>query len=112
MDVKQAVRVAIEHLRDLFAQDVVEMPGEGDFRLEEVRLDEDDHWLITISFLRNSPAEPPVKPSPPTVMSRAQSFLENTVLIGFDGRREYKVVEIDDAGKIISVSMRALPVSA
>lgn len=116
METKEAVKLAIDHLRDLFESDVEGMPKQGDFRLEEIRSSESDGWIITISFIRKSPEQPPKAVKTNAVFGQlgaaAAIVKASTVIVGIDANREYKVVEIAADGKVKSVTMRTIPVSA
>ena len=89
MDVKEAVRVAKQHIADLFQDERVVNIG-----LEEVEFDAfSNRWLVTIGFSRpwdRSPTSPLVAAitAPP------------------EYRRSMKIVSIDDQGKIQSVKDR------
>ena len=89
MDVKEAVRTALQHLATSFDDEEVVDPA-----LEEVKLDYDsDEWLITFGFER--PWDPP----------RSNFLTEYEIL----KRRTYKVVRIDDeSGKVLSLANRVL----
>ena len=90
MDVKEAARIAREHIIDLFADE--EVSGIG---LEEaVRDQETDQWRVTFGF--NRPWE-----QPGTLGAR----------LGMKAPRAYKVVHIDnDAGRVVALTDRILPV--
>jgi hypothetical protein len=84
MDVKQAVDLAKTHVADLFAKE-----GLLNLGLEEVEYDDArDLWRITVGFSRSWDRTGPA----------ASLFPPAT--------RTYKVVTIDDAGKVISVKNR------
>ena len=89
MDVKEAVRTALQHLAASFDDEEVVDPA-----LEEVKFDYDsDEWLITFGFER--PWDPP----------RSNSLTEYEIL----KRRTFKVVRIDDkSGKVLSLTNRVL----
>ena len=89
MDVKEAVRTALQHLATSFDDEEVVDPA-----LEEVKFDYDsDEWLITFGFER--PWDPP----------RSNSFTDYELL----KRRTFKVVRIDDkSGKVLSLTNRVL----
>lgn len=89
MDVKEAVNLAKEYTKDLFASEQISNLG-----LEEVEFD--DHsmiWNVTIGFSR--PWDTPIN----TFAVIAQQISSP--------KRSYKVVRIDDAsGKVVSVKNR------
>lgn len=89
MDVKAAVRTALQHLAIAFDDEEVVAPA-----LEEVKFDHDsDEWLITVGFERSW--DPP----------RNNSLTEYEIL----KRRTLKVVCIDDiSGKVLSLTNRVL----
>lgn len=85
IDVKEAVRLANEHLVHLLGEDAV-----SSVRLEEVELMRKEemavsYWLITLSYLSNL--------SPSLISGLAQ--------------RQYKIFKIDaETGEFISMRMR------
>ena len=89
MDVKEASRKAKEYVIDLF-------DGEGlsNVGLEEIEFDElSSHWKITVGFSRPWDTN-------------------NSVVAALGDRRperSYKVVHIDDHGRVKSVTDRVLP---
>lgn len=89
MDVKEAIHIGREHVKDVFSED-----GIADVGLEEVVFDnETDSWRITIGFSR--PWD-----SARTLSQRIGQMYP---------RRAYKVVCIDDGdGKIKSITDRLL----
>lgn len=89
MDVKEAVGVAKQHVRDLFAEEKIVNLG-----LEEVVFDEKGKsWLITVGFSRPWDA-------PNTL---------GGILPPGEPKRTYKVVKISDADKtVLSVKERTL----
>ncbi|CAK8722894.1 MAG: hypothetical protein CDV28_1607 [Candidatus Electronema aureum] len=87
MDVKAAVKLAKEYALDLFADENITNLG-----LEEVSFyDEDGEWTVTLGFSR--PWDEPRN----TLASLAQTNLP---------RRSYKIVRIDDNGKVKGVKNR------
>jgi uncharacterized protein YdeI (YjbR/CyaY-like superfamily) len=87
MDVKEAVKLAKEHVLDLFADENITNLG-----LEEVSFyDQDGEWTVTLGFSR--PWDEPRN----TLASLAQTNLP---------RRSYKIVRIDDNGKVKGVKNR------
>jgi hypothetical protein len=85
MDVKIAVATAKSYVNDLFGPEGIE-----GLRLEEVDRDEQNNWLVTVSFFR-----------PPPVRSFAAS-------LGIEPTRSYKVVQISPTAEVRSVTDRQL----
>lgn len=87
MDVKQAIKVAKEHLQHLFEGESIHRVG-----LEEVVFDENDQiWKITLGF------------------HRGWDMVPNMFGLG-ESKRTYKVIHIDDkSGRAISMRDRILP---
>ena len=86
MDVKEAARVAKQHIAELFKEE-----GAKNIGLEEVEFDPTGIWKVTVGFSRpwNGQSESPFA-FPPTTRAR-----------------EMKVVTLDDAdGSILSVRNR------
>lgn len=80
MDVKQAVEVAKNHVEDLFGEEDIINMG-----LEEVELDEEGSWRITIGF------------------SRPWDRNVGSILSG-ENARSYKIVILrDEDGRVLSV---------
>ena len=80
MDVKQAVVIAKQHIAELFAEEEILNMG-----LEEVELDEEGFWRITIGF------------------SRPWNRNVGSVLSG-ENSRSYKIVVLSDkGGDVLSV---------
>ena len=90
MNVKEAVKKAIEYINDVFEAEQLEHIG-----LEEVVLNEDeDIWEVTIGFSR-----PWDYPKPGLV----------TGLQPQNPKREYKVVRIDNkSGEVKSIKIREI----
>ena len=88
MEVKAAVKIAKEHLIDLFADEDISNLG-----LEEVEFDDNaQEWIVTLGFSR--PWDEPRN----TMASLAQSVLS---------QRSYKTLRISDsADRVISVKNR------
>ncbi|TWI70792.1 hypothetical protein LZ24_02213 [Desulfobotulus alkaliphilus] len=91
MDVKGAVKKAVEYVSDVFQSENLENVG-----LEEVFLnDADNVWEITVGF------------------SRPWDYPKQGIVTGLqpqNPRRQYKVVSVDaDSGEIKSIKIRALP---
>jgi hypothetical protein len=89
MDVKAAVKVAKEHVLDLFAEENITNLG-----LEEVEF-EGGEWIVTLGFSR--PWDEPRN----TLASLAQANMPH---------RSYKIVRIDDkAEQVKGVKHREVP---
>lgn len=91
MDVKAAVKLAKEHVLDLFADENITNLG-----LEEVELNNDaQEWVVTLGFSR--PWDEPRN----TLASLAESNLP---------RRSYKIVRIYDQSEMVScIKNREVP---
>ncbi len=88
MDIKEAVKAAKQHVIYLFDDEKI-----WDIGLEEVKFDiVSQNWLITIGFSREWEQARPVL----TMFEAAK-------------KRTYKVVTIDQLGKVISLTDRVLP---
>jgi hypothetical protein len=88
IDVKDAVRRAVEYTGQLYAPEAVR-----NLRFEEVELSDDGCWYITVGFDRAEPA------NPHPLMAAAALFPAY--------RREYKVVKIDsNTGDVKALKMR------
>jgi hypothetical protein len=91
MDVKEAVKKAIEYVTDVFQSENPENVG-----LEEVTLNEMDNvWEITVGF------------------SRPWDYPKQGIVTGLqpqNPKRQYKVVSVDaDSGEVKSIKIRTLP---
>ena len=81
IDVKTAVRKAVEYVREL--QDY--FPQEGNIRLEETEFVDPDSWQITLSFV------------------------DKDRIFGFPAGRIYKTFRISaETGEVISMKVRTL----
>jgi hypothetical protein len=91
MDVKEAVKLAKEHVLDLFADENIINLG-----LEEVELNEhEQEWVVTLGFSR--PWDEPRN----TLASLAESNLPH---------RSYKIVRIyDQSGMVSCIKNREVP---
>jgi len=88
MDVKQAVHTAREYVVSLYDEEEI-----MDIGLEEVEFDYcSDQWRVTIGFSRP--------------WDRAKEV--GIRIVDFQRPRSYKVVRIDDDGKIVSLKDRIL----
>lgn len=89
IDVKQAVKAAIQ-----FAQDVLGPEQARGARLEEVEISADRaHWLITLGL-----------PHRESLESRRTAF---ETLAGIPGKLDYKVFKVDmNTGKVLSMKIR------
>lgn len=88
MDVKEAVRMAKEHITELFADESIQWVG-----LEEVVFDDMNNvWKVTISFTRGGTLA--------GAIARVAARQEE---------RPFKVVQIDDrTGRVLSMTHRTL----
>lgn len=89
MQVKDAVRTAINNVQDLFQAEEITNLG-----LEEVNFDEtSDEWLVTIGFSR------------PWDYPKTSAFTSAVSPQTGEPRRSYKVVRVHDAtGRVTAVS--------
>lgn len=87
MEVQEAVRVAKDYVRSVYAEEQIENVG-----LEEIKLDDrTDVWRITIGFSRP--------------WDRHRGFAG--AQMGWQPTRSYKVVNIDDKrGSVVSMDAR------
>lgn len=94
MDVKEAVRKAIDYVTEMFADENILHVG-----LEEAVFDESENaWRITVGFFRTWDA-----------IRGVGELLEGKRDFAAWKRRSYKVVRIDDkTGKVLSLTHRAL----
>lgn len=91
IDLKQAVRIAIQSVRELYEAQGYQL---NDLLLEEVQRS-GDNWLVTVGFTRPS-------------TSAGESVV--TALAGMTPRRAFKRVKIDaETGKFIEMQIRELP---
>jgi hypothetical protein len=90
VEVKKAVRIALEYASDLFSSEPVIDP-----RLEEVSLSDDEKlWTVTISFIRPTPKSP----NHQTIIDALKP-----------PEREYKSITVDSqTGKVLSMKIRQL----
>lgn len=89
VDVKEAVEKAKSALESLFSSE-----GAHSIRLEEVILDDNRNWVITLSYLRS--VHIPEDNSPLSVLGGVIS-----------GKRAYKVVTLDkETGDVKSIKIR------
>lgn len=88
MNVKEAVKIAIEYVADLFSSEKPENIG-----LEEVILNENDNsWEVTVGFSR--PWDHPKAGIIQTIQS-------------LNPKRQFKVVKVDnESGEVKSIKMR------
>src|SRR4051812_2774435 len=97
VNVKDAVRIAVEYVRDLFAAEQL-----IDLRLEEVELSEDgEYWFVTLGFSR-AEVQKQHDPIESTVTGALMGVLRPQTL-----QREFKVVKIHArSGDVQSVKIR------
>jgi hypothetical protein len=98
MDVREAIRIATDYVKDLF-------PG-SDYRLEEVTLEDDDSFEVTVSL---RPADSAANaflavPADPDAARRGRWTL------GIDATRAYKVVSVAPDGQVRGVRIRPIVV--
>lgn len=98
MAVDEAIRVAQEYVRNLFEG--------GDYRLEEVSVEDDNSFEITVSFRPADGVTNPVLavPADPEGARRGRWTL------GIDATRAYKVVSVAEDGQIRGVRIRPIVV--
>lgn len=98
MVVEEAIRVALDYVRKLFTG--------SDYRLEEVTLEEDDSFDITVSFRPPDSVKDAVLAAPadrePTGRDRGRWTL------GIDATRAYKVVSVAKDGRVRGVRIRPI----
>jgi hypothetical protein len=92
IDVKQAVKIASDYIRDVYDGEM--LPG---LLLEEVDFsDEEQAWLITLGFDTNRPVQPPEEPS---YISRPLPKYE----------RVYKIIKVNGlTGAVQSMKIREI----
>lgn len=97
MDVKEAVKKAIDHVKEMFASENILHVG-----LEEVVFDDSGNaWRVTVGFFRAWDA-----------IRGVGELLEGKRDFTAWKRRSYKVVEIDDkTGKVLSLTHRSLEIA-
>lgn len=92
MKVNEAVKVALEHVQELFASEKISNLG-----LEEVDFDQDGEWIVTVGFSR--PWDYP--PQPNGLAALAASLNARPA-------RSFKIVRIRDSdGAVIAIRNRA-----
>lgn len=97
--VQEAIRTASDYLKGLF-------PEAREVRLEEVELDDNGAWDITLSFLTAGGNPAVIAP-----IGKEPSFDWNRrMAIGIDPRRTFKVVELDPEGNVKAVRIRQIVV--
>ncbi len=85
IDVKQAVMLARQYLTDMLSPEPL-----SDLRLEEVEIEDDGFWYVTLGFNRAT--------------SKSNSAIMQQL---HESRREYKILKIDrDTGDIRAMKMR------
>ena len=97
INVKDAVRIAVEYVRGLYAPEEL-----LDLRLEEVELSESGkYWLVTLGFVPEiKKQQRPIEPAAGGLLSMLRSQ---------DLEREYKVVKINaTSGDVQSMKIRQL----
>ncbi|HJQ68609.1 MAG TPA: hypothetical protein VKA70_06540 [Blastocatellia bacterium] len=98
IDVKEAVKIAIGYLKQLY-----EPAQLHDILLEEVALSDDEkYWYVTLGFSRPVASTNPVQALKETIL-KSQNIVDHTKY-----QREYKVFQIDAAtGQVRSMKIRA-----
>jgi hypothetical protein len=111
LNVKEAIRLAMARVQELFADDTAGGQGLRDLRLEEVDSTEAGDWLITLSFL---PAIPVGTKGEAVTFGGGSGgmFTLNwpQAVIGVDTRRSYKEVEVSKDGEVKAIRMRPIVV--
>ena len=101
MDVQEAVDAAKKHIAHLFRDE-----GAGDVQLEEVVYDDAaKRWLVTVSFLRAAR-----RPPDDATLVPSLGHLATRGFLRF--RTDFKVVKLNDEGKVLSVTSGPLPTAA
>ena len=92
IDVKEAVKIATDYLRQLYEPTELQ-----DILLEEVALSDDEkYWYVTLGFSRPVPSTDPMRALTESILNQKKY------------RREYKVFQIDSAtGQVRSMKIRA-----
>lgn len=98
MDAKEAIRVAMRHVQELFGEDGSAGVVRG-LRLEEVGADDDGNWLVTVSFL----------PSGADGAETGGTSSAATV-VGIDLQLSYKQVTVTQDGTVKSIKLRPIVV--
>ena len=97
MDVKECAQAAKRYIAEVFADESI-----SEIRLEEVVIDDPSGvWRITVSFLRPV-AAPGRSPTEALALGLGGALASRPL------ERDYKIVEIDDAGKLRAVKHRVL----
>jgi len=100
VEIKEAVKAAIEHITVLYG-------APRSLQLEEVYLSEDDrYWLVTLSFLAEADEEE-IFTGPYGMIAEINKAAKGGIkrLV-----RKYKTVEVDaDSGKVRSMKIRPVP---
>jgi len=104
VDVKQAVRAAMQYIRELYSDDQV-----FDVSLEEVERGTYGEWYITIGFTRR--VEIPINRTPPSSGAAGFQSLADIVRERSSAtptaEREYKIIQVDaQTGKPVSMKIR------
>ena len=102
VDVKQAIRAAVQRVQELFA----DAGSVRDIRLEEVNSNDDGGWMITVSFPNDGMAS---ATDVETRVGESTSPWRPTV-IGIDSRRAYKQVAVNKDGEVTSIQIRPIVV--
>src|SRR5689334_10558468 len=107
MDAKEAIRIAMARVQELFSEGDPAEALRG-MRLEEVDTTDDGGWLITVSFL---PAVlPGTRGDSTTVGGSVAADMWPRTVIGVDSRRSYKEVEVSKDGEVKAIRLRPIVV--
>jgi hypothetical protein len=104
IEVKEAIRIAMERVRELFGESGSGARGVQDLRLEEVEANDQGDWLITVSFLPALAG---------TAASAGGDFVTKSwpqTIIGVDPRRSYKEVAVSNDGQVKAIRVRPIVV--
>lgn len=102
MGVREAIRIAIDYVKDLFQGD--------DYRLEEVSLVEGDVGAFSITVSFRLPAGSGNAVTPLGSDWTDEGFGPRRAAIGIDPTRVYKEVVVGGDGQVRSVRMRQIVV--
>lgn len=97
MDVKEAIATAKSYVEDIYSSGGESISNLG---LEEVEYDPAaERWLVTLAFSR--PWSTP--------KTRAAEVLESLGAAAAAQRRSYKVLTVEDGGRVLSMKSKARP---
>lgn len=104
IEVKEAIRIAMDRVKELFGDSGSGERAVQDLRLEEVEGNEQGDWLITVSFLPAFAG---------TATSAGGDFVTKSwpqTIIGVDARRSYKEVAVGNDGRVKAIRVRPIVV--